>query len=108
MSHNWRGRYASNFHILKDFFSANPTLLSSAEQREIWAAQLVERARARARVSREHVRGLADCVSAGIRAPMYAPAWKSMGRILLWASGLADPREEDWARPAMGATLTRE
>jgi glycosyltransferase involved in cell wall biosynthesis len=106
MSHNWRGRYASNFHILDNFFRNNPSVATAAEQREIWAMQFVERARARARMSREHVRALGDCVRAGLKAPTYMPAWKSMVRIMLWAARLADPRDEDWARPADPATLS--
>lgn len=107
MSHNWRGRYASNFHILRTFFGNHPTVATPAEQREIWAMQFVERARARVRISGEYARGLADCLAAGIKAPGYAPAWKSMIRILLWATHLADPDDEDWARPADPATLAR-
>jgi glycosyltransferase involved in cell wall biosynthesis len=107
MSNNWRGRYQTNFYILDKFFGEYPHEISAAEQRLVWATQLVERARVRARLSNEHLMGLRDCLMAGIKAPAYTPAWKSMVRIFMWATRLADSAEEDWARPGDAATLAR-
>jgi glycosyltransferase involved in cell wall biosynthesis len=107
MSNNWRGRYESNFYILKKFFGAFPQDVPDRERRLVWATQLVERARARARVSGEYASALRDCLQAGLTAPTYTPAWKSMVRVLLWAARIADPAEEDWAKAADPEMLAR-
>lgn len=107
MSNNWRGRYVSNFFILRKFFGEHPREIGAAQQRLVWATQLVERGRVRARISNEYLRGIGDCLRAGLQAPGYRPAWKSIARILAWSLHLADRDEENWARQADAGSLAK-
>jgi glycosyltransferase involved in cell wall biosynthesis len=91
MSSNWAGRYDHAFRIMSKFIRDNPGALSRSSIRNAYSMTFVGRARARAFHGRQHLAALADCLKALRWQPLNARAYRTMGRVLLSATGRRAP-----------------
>jgi len=91
MSTNWRGRYESAFRIMESFLTRYPSLLRREVINEAYADCYAERARLRALRDGEYLNGIGDALRAIYIKPLYLPAWKVLGRILITAAGWPPP-----------------
>ena len=86
MSKNWKGRYEACFRIMREFELANPSRISPSVRRMAYSASYLNRARARATLSRDYRGALADCATSLCHYPNLWLAAKLVGRITLLAA----------------------